>query len=84
MWNVYVMSKEVSSRPSDLLGIRDDYSAWCLDEVVIEWGMYVNSELDKIKDKRPKAAEGKRKARLKQLLEPGETVQKYATPTATR
>jgi hypothetical protein len=84
MWNVFVLSQEVKARPSELLAIEDAYSAWCMDECVLTWGLFVNSELDKIKDKRPKALEGKRKLKLRQLLEPGDTVKKFATPVATR
>lgn len=74
-------------RPSELMGIHNDYVAWCVDEVVMLWGAYVQSELDKVGVKqkpKDKALAGQRLARLRTLLSEGPEERKFATPMATR
>lgn len=84
MWNVYKLSLKLKTRPSDLLGLRGSYERFCIDEVVVEWGVYVDSELGKIRHKKEKVEEGQRLTRLRQLLSDTPVVKKYATPIATR
>ena len=78
------MAMETGVLPSHLLHLEEPYEAYCIDECVMEWGFYVRAELNKIEHKKPKVQEGRRKARLKELLADTETVKKYATPFATR
>ena len=39
------MGKQYQQRPSQLVGVNDAYSAYCLDESVYLFGMYVEAEL---------------------------------------
>ena len=55
------MAKEYSSRPSQLLGIEDPYSAWCLDDAVYAWGTHVEAELKRATTGAKNEAEAKRK-----------------------
>lgn len=41
------MAEAYSCRPSDLLGIEDPYSAWCMDEAAFTWGMAVDSAVSR-------------------------------------
>lgn len=87
MWNVFSLSQEMGVRPSDLLGVTNDYEAYCLDEAVVTFGVYVQSEVRKVGDKKTgkeKAKEGQKLAKLNALLntKPGE--RKFANPVATR
>ncbi len=45
------MADQYETRPSQLLGIADPYTAFCLDEAIYMWGSYVDSELDKVGDR---------------------------------
>lgn len=78
------MSQEAGVLPSHLLRLEDPYECYQVDECVMEWGFYVRNELNKIEHKKPKVQEGRRKARLKELLSDTETVKKFASPIATR
>jgi hypothetical protein len=42
------MSRKFHCRPSQLLSIDDPYSAWCLDEAVYQFGVHVDSELERV------------------------------------
>lgn len=84
MWHVFTLSQKMKVRPSDLLALSDPYERYCVDECVIDWGVYVQSELDKIKHKKEKVAQGQKLVRLRQLLAATPTVQKFANPVATR
>lgn len=89
MWSVFLMAKEVHARPSELLNIRDDYEAYCVDEVVLMWGSYIEEEVGKVGQKvsaKEKTQQGQRLTKLRALLrEDGKPEQrKFASPIATR
>jgi len=52
-----------------MLGIDNDYYAYCLDEVVGLWGSHVTSELEKIEGKNDKDVKRKRERKLLSLLQ---------------
>lgn len=80
MWNLYVEARTWRVRPSNLLGIRDTYVAYCLDSAVHEYGVWVENELQKITHKDPQLAERNRKARLKAILSGRSAAKQYADP----
>lgn len=63
LWRVYSVAKAFKQRPSDLLGIsEDEWMAWCVDEVVWTWGVYVEAEIRKAeKGKRQDTGKGAQK-----------------------
>ena len=72
LWELYNNSKSWSVRPSTLVGIdpiKDDYRAYCIDQVVAYWGNYVMGELDSIKGKDEKSISRKRHQRLMKLMD---------------
>lgn len=69
-------------RPSDMMGIEDPYTAFCFDQAVGEFGSYVRHEVQSIDGKNAKAVEGKRRLRLKALLDE-DSKAKFAQPVAT-
>lgn len=73
------MAKTYGKAPAELLGIADDYTSWCLNEVVFTWGMHVESELHKAEKgtKTVEEAVSRRTAVLQALLaigEPGQDI----------
>lgn len=75
MWNV---------RPSQLLGIDDDYLAYCIDEAVGEYGSFVRGELEQVEGKNAKEVQGRRELVLRRLLTAEKEADLYATPVATK
>lgn len=73
-WKLYQEAKTWGRRPSQLLGIDNDYHAYCLDEAVATWGSYVKSELDKVEGKNDKEINAKRQRKLLQLVEAPDAV----------
>jgi hypothetical protein len=65
------------------LGIDDDYIAYCLDQVVGEFGSYVRHELEKVQGKTDKEVEGRRELMLRRLLTAESEADLYAAPVAT-
>lgn len=65
-----------------MMGIEDPYAAFCFDQAVGEFGSYVKHEVQSIEGKNAKAVEGKRKIRLKALLD-SDSKAKFAQPVAT-
>ena len=67
------------------MGIKDDYECFCFDEAVIEFGYTIKNQLDKVKAKNEKAAQGQRDALLRRLLGEGPVSEaRFQTPVATR
>lgn len=58
------MAEQYSSRPSQLLGISDPYTAWCLDDAVYAWGMHVEAELEKASSEGSDEKQRKNKVKL--------------------
>ena len=52
-----------------MLGIDNDYYAYCLDEAVSMWGSHVTSELEKIEGKNDKDVRRKRERKLLALMQ---------------
>jgi hypothetical protein len=68
MWELYNHSKLWGSTPAQLLSIRDEYDAWCLNEATAYLGATITNELEKIEGKDSKSIERKRNNKLNQLL----------------
>lgn len=47
-WQLYSQAKQWGQRPSALIGITDDYVAFCVDEAVFVFGVAVEGELASI------------------------------------
>lgn len=79
-------AKTWSCRPSDLLGIEDDYVAYCLDQAVGYVGRTIEAELEKAGSgaKNEEEAEWKRKLVLDRYLGEEDKPQRglYADPAA--
>jgi hypothetical protein len=71
------MSRRLRQRPSVLLGVSDVHTAYCLDEVVYAFGVYVEGELDEAsaKAKTAKAKTAARKRTIDLLLTEDKTIQ---------
>lgn len=77
-----MQSKAYHTRPSELLRVEDSYLAFCFDEAVMMWGMFVENELDKIEGKTSGEIERKRTRRLQVLMGEGDKPGQFADPAA--
>jgi len=68
MWELYNQAKLWNTTPSQLLYIKEEYDAWCLNEATAYLGATITNELDKIEGKDSKSIERKRHNKLNQLL----------------
>jgi hypothetical protein len=66
-----------------ILGIKEPFDAFCVDEAVTEFGFWVTNQLDEIKGKNQKKVQGQRDALLRRLLA-DDPEQRFRTPTATK
>lgn len=82
------MAQRLRVRPSALLGIDDEYVAYCLDEAVVEFGGAVQAAVDDVKEhKNPKVTAAKKLETLHKYLglnEGPSKVKKFAAPSATK
>ena len=78
---MFRMAKEYNTRPSDLLGLENEYVAFCVDQVVFRWGSFVQGELDSVEGKDQNQIQGRRELVARRLLEGGS---RFVTPTPTR
>lgn len=69
MWNAFLVAKRCHDRPSNVLGIEGDtYAAYCLDEAVIEFGVWVESKIDAVDAKSAKQREALAENALRKCL----------------
>lgn len=62
------MAKEMSCRPSELMGIGNDYVAYCFDEAIYATAQMIRTDVESINHKKPKTQEMRRAQRLDKLL----------------
>lgn len=70
LWNLHLISKTYQARPSEILHITNSYVAYCLDELVVTFGLHTENNLNKT-DK-----QGKHIHTLESLLQSPEETQK--------
>lgn len=85
MWLLDRLAQRYHTRPSELLCIEDDYTAYCLDEAVMVFCAGVQGKVDDVPEGKGKKGPERRKrqqdALLKRLLRmPEEDRQKFKDP----
>jgi hypothetical protein len=75
------VAQALSCRPSALLGVDEEYAAFCLDEACVYFGEIVRAEVSAVEDKNPRMLRGKRENVLRGLLG---LPKRYADPFAGR
>lgn len=64
-----------------MLGIVDEYAAYCLDEAVAEFGALVSGALNEVEGKTAQVVKAKQELVLKSML--GDPREQYAAPVPT-
>lgn len=93
-WRLFRLARELHCRPSDLLGIKNDYVAFCVDEAIVEFGTALENAIDKATQnaKNNRAAEGRAKHVLEKWLAPDppegvdapKAAKAFRSPTVTK
>lgn len=61
-------ARKGNTRPSDILGIEDDFEAFCVDEAVYYFGEYVKEKMEEVKGKTKAQRRGKAENVLRKYL----------------
>lgn len=85
LWQLDALARRYNIRPSNVLGIVDDYTAFCLDQAVMLFAAGVQQKLDDIPQgkgkKAPESRKRKQDALLHKLLRmEGAAPQKFRDP----
>jgi hypothetical protein len=78
-----VQARQWKVRPSEMLGLEDPYTAYCLDEAVLDLVSYIEEELEsvKVKGSKPEVLAVRKAAKLEALLT-GDVTKQFANPMA--
>lgn len=82
MWELYQRSKQWGTRPAEILGIDDDYVAWCIDQAVFHFGVEVEGALNKVEGKTKSEIERKQRQVLDKYLRDKNSPRRFADPAA--
>lgn len=83
LWQVWLDSKRWQLRPSDMIGVRNPYVAYCFDQACTYLGTQVEAAMDNVKEgkKSAKQVAGAKENVMRKMLG---LEQKFASPTPTR
>lgn len=45
MWNLHSLCVQYGRRPSEVLGLKDEWAAFQFDEAVVQFGLWIESKL---------------------------------------
>lgn len=80
LWEAWLLSKAVRTRPSDLFAIQGDFRRYIFDKAVATFGTALEAALDEVTGKTEKSRESKRARVLDRWLD---RELKYRSPVAT-
>lgn len=80
VWEAYLLSKSLRTRPSDVYGIRGEFRRYCFDKAVVTFGTALEAALEEVEAKTDKARALKRARVLDRWLD---RELKYRNPVAT-
>lgn len=69
LWDLYRMSKDYRTRPSELVDLDDPFAAFCLDRAVHDFGTAVENALSDVEGKTKKEIQVKSDRVLRKWLD---------------
>jgi hypothetical protein len=81
MWQVYQTAKTYQVRASDLLGVSDPWTAYCVDNAVARFGSALEAALDAVTGKNDKEINKKRERIMEKWLD---IPRRFKSPMASR
>lgn len=80
LWQTYNLAKTWGCRPSALMGIESDWTAFCFDRAVATFGNSLQNELDSVEGKNQKTIASKREQVLRKWIPEARTTRKFKDP----
>lgn len=80
LWRTYNLAKTWGCRPSELLGISSDWTAYCFDSAVAVFGSHLSAELEDVEGKNKKEIQRKRETILRRYIPEKTKAQKFKDP----
>jgi hypothetical protein len=80
LWQLFNLGKTWGCRPSELIGIRSDWQAFCFDRAVATFGNALQNELESVEGKNSKAIQRKRDQILRKWIPEAREERKFADP----
>lgn len=69
-WTLFGLGKTWGKAPSEIIGVDDEYIAYCLDQAVAYFGGHVENELDEVEGKTAAEIKMKRQAIIQRYIYP--------------
>lgn len=80
MWQLFNLAKTWNSRPSELLNIESDWTAFCLDRAIATFGNALKAELEGVEGKNAKTVQSKREQVLRNWIPEARATRKFKDP----
>lgn len=84
MWQIYNLAKTWNCRPSELLGIESDWTAFCLDRAIATFGNALKGELEAVEGKNSKTIQAKRGQVLRNWIPEARETRRFKDPARKR
>jgi hypothetical protein len=86
-WRLINVSQAWGARPSSLIGVENDYVAYCLDEALSVLNNGINERVNAVaqaQDRKAASIEAKMRRELSKILGIDDSEQYYRTPSITK
>lgn len=80
LWQTYNLAKTWGCRPSELMGITSDWTAFCFDRAVATFGNALQNELDSVEGKNNKTIRSKREQVLRKWIPEARSTRRFKDP----
>lgn len=80
LWQLYQMATTYQIRPSDLVGLSNDWEAFCLDRAVFLFGTALSNDLEGQEGKNKKDVKRKREQVLERWFPEARKKKKFRSP----
>lgn len=80
MWQLWNLAKTWNCRPSELINIDSDWTAFCFDRAIATFGNALNHELESVEGKNAKTVQSKREQVLRNWIPEARETRKFKDP----
>lgn len=80
LWQMFNLAKTWTCRPSDLVNVQSDWTAFCFDRAVATFGNALQAELDSVEGKNNKVIASKREQVLRKWIPEARSTRKFKDP----
>jgi hypothetical protein len=84
MWQLYNLAKTWNSRPSELINIESDWTAFCLDRAIATFGNALHNELESVEGRNARTVKSKREQILRNWIPEARAQRRFKDPGRKR